>query len=327
MKNGKLESESLKDLLTNYTGAQRDDVLLSGKLGLDCAYFEAGDKVIVLSTDPVTAATKNLGSIAFDINLNDISTSGAQAVGIMVTILLPQGSSYEDVKEIMGEIHRKSEENNIAILGGHTEITDAVKRTIVSITIVGHGEKGSLVNSERMEVGDYLVVSKKLAIEGTYLIYNEFPEELESILTEEEKGQVEHFGKLMSVVKEGKAGREAKVHMMHDITEGGVLGAVHEVCEGNKLGCIIYEENLPFFEVTKKITDKLKVDPYRLISSGSMLFATSDPEKLIRELNSLGIEGAIIGKVTKSGFRMKGFDDIERKIEPPKRDEIYRLFE
>ena len=327
MKSGKLESENLKKLLSNYKGFEREDVLLSAKLGEDCSYVEIAEKVLVISTDPVTAATKNLGKIVFDINLNDISTSGANPIGVMVTILLPIGSTFSDVEIIMEQIHELALENKMAILGGHTEITDAVNRTIVSIAVIGEADKSSLINSQKMKVGDSLVVSKKLAIEGSYLIFNEFYERIKDELNKEEEKFLESLGKMMSVVKEGKAGKIAKVHMMHDVTEGGILGSVHEVCDGNNLGCILYEDKLPFYDVTRKISKIMNVDPKRLISSGAMLFSTDRVEELISELNAMDIEATVIGKITEKGFILRDKNGIEKDIEAPKRDEIYRLFE
>lgn len=326
MENGKLDSTSLKELLKNYTGYIREEVLMSGKLGEDCSFVEIGNEVLVLTTDPVTAATKNVGSIAFDINLNDISTSGATPVGIMITLLLPQGSDFNDVKDIMQEIHDKCVENKISILGGHTEITDAVTRTIVSITIIGKGKEEEIITSENLKVGDSLLVSKKLAIEGTYLIYNEFTEQVKDIITKEDKKTIEEFKNQLSVRKEGIAGKNAKVSLMHDVTEGGILGACHEVCEGKGLGCILYEDELPFDEVTLKICKKVGVDPYRLISSGSMLFATSNPKALIEELQKQNIDCTLIGKVTEKDFILIDKNGDEKLIDPPTRDEIYRLF-
>lgn len=326
MENGKLDSTSLKELLKNYTGYIREEVLMSGKLGEDCSFVEIGNEVLVLTTDPVTAATKNVGSIAFDINLNDISTSGATPVGIMITLLLPQGSDFNDVKDIMQEIHDKCVENKISILGGHTEITDAVTRTIVSITIIGKGKEEEIITSENLKVGDSLLVSKKLAIEGTYLIYNEFTEQVKDIITKEDKKTIEEFKNQLSVRKEGIAGKNAKVSLMHDVTEGGILGACHEVCEGKGLGCILYEDELPFDEVTLKICKKVGVDPYRLISSGSMLFATSNPKALIEELQKQNIDCTLIGKVTEKDFILMDKNGDEKLIDPPTRDEIYRLF-
>lgn len=326
MENGKLDSTSLKELLKNYTGYIREEVLMSGKLGEDCSFVEIGNEVLVLTTDPVTAATKNVGSIAFDINLNDISTSGATPVGIMVTLLLPQGSDFNNVKNIMQEIHDKCVENKISILGGHTEITDAVTRTIVSLTIIGKAKQEEIITSENLKVGDSLLVSKKLAIEGTYLIYNEFNEQVKDIITKEDKKKIEEFKNQLSVRKEGIAGKGAKVSLMHDVTEGGILGACHEVCEGKGLGCILYEDKLPFDEVTLKICKKVGVDPYRLISSGSMLFATSNPKALIEELQNQSIDCTLIGKVTEKDFILMDKNGNEKQIVPPTRDEIYRLF-
>lgn len=323
---GKLDSRVLEAMLSKYTGYRRSDVPSLAKVGEDVSFIEVGRKTIVLTTDPVTAAKTNIGTIGFNINMNDLATSGAEGIGLLVTILLPPETDASELETIMKEIHEEAFKNKMQILGGHTEVTKAVNRIVISVTAIGLTDRGEEIRAGNARVGDTLVVSKVLGIEGTYIVASDFKDKLLNVLSPDELDHAVSMGASLSVAKEGQIGRLAGVHAMHDITEGGVKGAVWEMANASNKGSIIYEKDLPFDPVTLKICGFIGIDPLRLISSGSMLFATDDPEELIRLLNEAGITGTVIGKVTEE-YQKIVIDDLEKELEPPGRDEIYRLFE
>lgn len=327
METGKLTADNLTNLLQRYQGAKRPEVILAGKLGEDCSYIEMGDQTLVLSTDPVTAAKSDLGTIAFNINMNDIATSGSEGIGLLVTILVPPETEYSVLETIMAELDEACVHHHLQILGGHTEVTDSVTRPIVSVTAVGRVPKGEEIYSAGLRPGDTLVVSKFLGIEGT-LILADLEETLAAeVLTEDERREVDAFRGMLSVIPEGQVGKELRVHSMHDVTEGGILGAVYEVVTASGRGCLINRDDLPFHPATLKLTKALGLDETRLISSGAMLFGTDDPETLVEELASRGIDSAIIGHVTREQELILLDEDTLESIEPVAKDEIYRVFE
>lgn len=76
---------------------------------------------------------------------------------------------------------------------------------------------------------------------------------------------------------------------MHDATEGGVLGAVWEVAECSGLGVDVFVEKIPVKEETKKICKAMGIDYLGLISSGTMIIAAENGEKLAERLQEEGI--------------------------------------
>ena len=62
-------------------------------VGEDCAALKlAPGETLILSTDPITGTAKDIGSLAMQITLNDLASSGAEPVGVMLTVLLPEGT-------------------------------------------------------------------------------------------------------------------------------------------------------------------------------------------------------------------------------------------
>lgn len=324
MELGKLNTIELKEIL-NYKGDNRKEVILGGKLGEDCSIIRLGGYDIALSTDPITSATKNIGTLAFNINSNDIASCGIKPLGILVTILAPEKTNIEDIEAIMRDLDIECKKKGVAIIGGHTEVTDGVNRIIVSVTAIGYGEAGSLVLSTNPQIGDDIVVTKELCIEGSSIIINDFLTKVEDILSKDEIEELRGNKDKLSVIREGEIGREVGVSSMHDITEGGILGAISEITANSKIGFKVYYEKMPISPSVIKICNKLGIDPLRLISSGSMLITTKNSSDLIGSLKKEGIKGTVIGKITSDrGILVK--EGKEYNIYYNEKDEIYKLF-
>lgn len=323
MQSGKLNWDDLKEIINNNKGVLREEVKVRNSIGEDCAVIDFDRELCILSTDPITGASSNIGKLAVNINCNDLASSGGEPIAILVTILAPEGTSLEEIKLLMREIHQEAKKLNLEIIGGHTEVTAAVNKMVVSCTAIGKSRKGKAITTSGAQLGDDIVVTKKLAMEGTVILINEYREKLEEILSSEEIKEGLDYINYISVLKEGNIGARMEVNSMHDITEGGLLGALWEVAEASYKGFEIYEHKLPLSNVTKKLCTYLNLDPLRLISSGSMLITTSNGQQLVEELKSHGIEGTIIGKITEQkGYVINSQGRI--LVQPPERDELFK---
>lgn len=162
---GKLPNEILREKILRKIRKINEDVIVTPSIGEDCAAIKFDDEVCVVTTDPITAATKDIGKIGVIINSNDIASSGVRPIGITVTLLAPPNAKIEEIENIMDDIIKTCEGLNIDILGGHTEITDAVNRYILSITAIGKGK--NIVKTGGAKVGDDLIMTGYAGLEGT----------------------------------------------------------------------------------------------------------------------------------------------------------------
>ncbi|AJA47443.1 putative hydrogenase expression/formation protein [Clostridium pasteurianum DSM 525 = ATCC 6013] len=324
MKVGKLDSYELQKIIDNNRGIKREDVRIRGGIGEDCSVIEFGDFECVVSTDPITGAEKGLGKLAVHINCNDIASAGVEPLGILVTIMAPESSTLIDIKNVMEEISEECKKLNLEILGGHTEVTSAVNRMIVSCTVLGKGRKNSSVSTADAKPGDDIIITKKLGMEGTFIAVSHKEDELINILTEEEIKEARGYIESISVVDEGRICGRAGVNSMHDITEGGVLGALWEVSKASNCGFKICYDFMPISEVTRKVCKKFNIDPLRFISSGSMLVTCKDGNKLVDLLKKNNIESVIIGNITEDkNIIIK--DGKEEEVDPPDSDELFKI--
>lgn len=324
MEIGKLPNDILKSSILSKIETKSKDILVGPGVGEDCTGISFGDEVCVLTTDPITSALNNAGKIGVHICCNDIASSGVRPIGVLVTILAPPASSLSDITDIMKEVNETCGELGIEVLGGHTEITDAVNRTVLSITAVGKGSKNNFIKTGGARLGDEVIVTGFAGLEGTAILSKDYEEYLSKFLDKNLVESAQNLLKSISVVRVGQLASEYGVNAMHDATEGGILGAIWEVAEASKLGVYINKEDIPVKEETKAVCNALNIDPLKLISSGSMVISAKAGSGLCKFLEDNNIKAKVVGRITESDMVL--FDNgIEKKILPPEADEIYKV--
>ena len=322
MKEGKIPSELLRSLVFSNIRVKNKDVILRPEIGEDCAAIDFGDYACVLSTDPITGADKGAGTLAVHISCNDVASSGVKPLGLMITIMAPLSTTEEDIRRIMKEAGDAAAELDVEIIGGHTEITSAVNRVVISTTALGKVLKDKIIKTSGAQVGDDVIMTKWAGLEGTSIIVSDREAELKDKLPAEKLEYAKSFINHISVVKEGVIAAEAGAHCMHDVTEGGILGAVWEVAESSDVGIEVDMDSIPIKEVTSELCRILDIDPYRLISSGCMLITAQNGSALVDELYRNGIEAAVIGRIIPEGrFMLRNGQRLE--LPPPDVDELF----
>ncbi len=330
MKEGKLSNSDLEKQIIKKLEHNREDILIGSGVGEDCAAIAFGDLACVLTTDPITGATKDVGKLAVQIACNDIASSGISPAALLMTLLLPLNASKEEPEQIMTQAQEVASKLGVAIIGGHTEFTSAVTRTVVSVTAIGKGPQKKLTATKGAKAGDLVVISKWPALEGTAIICNEFSDKLrEEQVSERLIEQGISLLDQISVLEEGLLASEHGVHAMHDVTEGGLLGAVWEMCEASGLGVQIEMEKVPLLEITKEVCRIFSLDPLRLISSGVMLmaFPKESIESFEASCRQKHIPITVIGKFTESKERQCRTQNLGTDIAPPDVDELYKVFQ
>ena len=320
MKIGKLTNEQLQELVISKLKVTRREVVLGAGVGEDCAVLDFADKLCVISTDPITGAAENAGSLAVHISANDVAAAGGEPFAMLVTMLIPPTATMPQLEEATGALCRQAGRLGIDIVGGHTEITDTVNRIVISTVVLGKARR--VVRSKNIRPGDKLIMTKQAGIEGAMILCADFPEKLESILTAEDRRLLEEMAEAISVVPEARIAERMGAAAMHDVTEGGILGAAYELAEAAGLGLRLNTGDIPVHPVARKVCAHLGLNAYRLISSGSLLIAHSGPaEPLLEALGAEGIMAAVIGEFTPGGI----VDEEGRGIAPPTQDELYRV--
>lgn len=327
MKVGKVSETVLKRSIFKQIHTKRDEVLLGAGVGEDCAAMKLSPgEVFVISTDPITGTVKDVGMLAIQITANDLASSGAEPVGVMLTVLLPEEITEEDIREMMRQVEEACARFHIQVMGGHTEVTRAVTQPVISVTGVGKVREDRLVSTAGAKPGQDILVTKWIGIEGTSIIAKEKEEELLGRFSAAFVDTAKSFDRYLSVLPESAIAVEHGVSAMHDVTEGGIYGALWEVAEASGIGLEIDLKAIPIRQETVEICEYFELNPYYLISSGCMLMAADRGHDLARKLEASGIPAAVIGKATDGKARRIWNGGEESFLERPKPDELYKIY-
>jgi len=301
---GKLTAEQLNSLIFSKIKQNRPETLKGGGVGEDCACLALENNIILLSSDPITATDNNPGALAVYVCCNDIAAAGAEPVAVLLTLLLPPQTTTGTIDNIVSQAQNAASAINVDIVGGHTEWTDAVTRPVICGTAVGFLTDGRKpLGAGGIRPGDALIMTKTAGLEGTAILTNQDP--------------TAHI----SIIKEALLAAETPgTHAMHDVTEGGVEGAVWEMAAASGCGVTLSKKAIPITQQTKDICEKHNINPLKLIGSGSLLIATKEPKMLLKILQENNIQATVIGQAHQK--KSIAYDD-GTPIEPPGRDALF----
>ena len=326
MKIGKVPTAFLRDKIIGKTGKKRPEVLVGAGIGEDCAVLDLNNQLCVISTDPITGAVAEIGSLAVHIACNDVASDGAEPVGVLLTVLAPSRTTEEDLEQIMNDASEAAESISVQIMGGHTEITDTVNQVVISTVAIGRQKREQIIKSAGAQIDDVVVMTKNAGLEGASILALDKAGELTGKVEEKLLNEAREQKNYISVVPEGILAGKIGVNSMHDATEGGILGALWELAEASQTGIEIQMEKIPLLPSTKAICEYYGLDPYRLISSGVMIMTVKSEKvsELMSEFEKQGIEAAVIGKIIPE-HRLIQTEKESLPLEAPDVDELYKV--
>jgi hydrogenase maturation factor len=330
---GKLPLELLNRLLSAHTRSNDPRLVVGPQVGADAAVIDFGVTYLVVKTDPITFATRDIGHYAIHVNANDIATTGAIPRWFLATLLLPEHQTDESLTEsIFASLHKAAGEIGVVICGGHTEITVGLDRPIVIGHMLGEVAKHALVQT-RLSPGDCILLTKGLGIEATAIIAHEKAPELNKIGISAElvaRAAQYLYDPGISILKEARiACQTAPIKAMHDPTEGGVATALRELAIAAQVGLSIAPDHLFVAAETQQLCNAFHLDPLGVISSGALLIGVdhAHADKVCHAIQQAGIRCDIIAHVMEKTFGLK-MDSHDVRVDLPlfERDEIGKIY-
>lgn len=316
---GKVDGAILSKRVFPYLGSVQGEIIVGPNVGIDAAVIDVSNLPgkMVVSQDPITGAGKNAGFHVVNVCANDVASMGAKPMFFLSTIIMSKGTTEEELEKISKDIERAAKEIGISIVGGHTEISSKVSDLILSGTMIGFTER--YVSTSGANEGDDILLTKGAGIEGTAILAESKYEYLSKSLDEGLLKNAMDMIKELSVVKEALIASSLGAVALHDPTEGGVLGGLHEIADASNKGFEFYPDKVNLYPETKLICDILKINPFALISSGALMIVSpkEKTEQIISALLKENIKSAIIGKITKE----------ERSHERISQDELWRILD
>ena len=301
---GKLPLPLLRQVLGRVP--RRDPTVLVGaEPGEDAAVIDVGGpELLVAAADPITFAAAEIGTYLLAVNGNDLAVTGAEPRWLLATVLAPAGTTAHEIRALLDDVTTACAAAEVALVGGHTEITDSVASPVVAGALLGTVAPEALVRTSGAQPGDALLLAGELAVEGTAILAGDHADTLRRAGVAEadiDAGASRLHSPGISIRPAAAALRAAaEVHAMHDPTEGGLAAALHELAEAAEVGVMVDRDAVPVLPECRRICRALELDPYALLASGALLASlpAAQAPAAVSALREAGLAPAIIGAVT-----------------------------
>ena len=326
MKNGKISESVLKRSVLKQLHTKSDRILFKPAVGEDCAVISmqaGGQTKLVTATQTFTLDVSDKrvrANCAVYDALNNIYAMGELA------LLVPTTENEAVLRETVRAIDAVCEEAGIVVLGGHTQVSRAVKNIVVTVTAIGEAYEQVLTPSSAAAPGMDVIVTGYVGLEGTAILANEKRAELETRFSkafiDKSAAYIDHISTAMEAASAIGAG----VAAIHDASQGGIFGAFWDMAEASGIGLDIDLKKLPIRQDTIEISEFFDINPYKLLSGGSLMIIAADGTRVLRELEKTGKNAVIVGATTDSNDRVLISGEERRFLETAQTDEIYKVF-
>lgn len=319
---GKLPGALLSELLGGLSSTD-GAVRVGPALGEDAAAIDVPAGTLVAATDPVTLTSSEAGRYVVLINANDVAVMGVAPRWFLVTVLLPPGTTDDDVRALFATLTAALDEVGATPVGGHTEVTPAVNEPVLVGQMLGLAPHGEVVRTGGAAAGEVLVQVGAVPVEGAAVLAAEQPDHLGALDPVElaaADGALDDPG--ISVVAAALRAAALGATAMHDPTEGGLAAGLHELAHASQVALRVDGAAIAWFAPGLAVCRQLDCDPWATLASGCLL-ATLPADVAQGALDTLRREGfaaAAIGAV-ESG---RGVHVGSRALPWPDRDEVAR---
>jgi hydrogenase maturation factor len=321
MRIGKITENALKRSVLKLLRTEYKDVK-SAAVGSDCAF--SANKEAFSTVSSVTADTKDPGFYAAAKALIGLFSQGITPDHVSVSIMLPVDAEEQMVKDIVRGAIAAAKMFDVPYTGGHTEVTKAVNKALVTAVAVAGRSDSPLISAKPL-AGDDLVVTKWIALEGTSMLALEKKDELSSRYPVPFIEEAERFRALLDIRAEAAVAVKSGVRAIHDVSSGGIYASLWEMSEKAGCGLEVDLRKIPVRQETIEICEFFELNPYQLTSGGALLIATGDGKGLVKKLEEEGIPAAVIGALKEGNDKIIVNGDEKRFLESPQADEIHKV--
>ena len=253
-----------------------------------------------------------------------MAVTGARPRWFLAAVLLPPGTGEEAVAEIFAVLRLTLDEVGAALVGGHTEVTDAVTRPVVVGQMLGMAEDGRVVTTGGAAAGDVVVQVGAVPVEGAAVLAVEAAASLgglDAVTVEAAAAALDVPG--ISVVEAALTAGRLGASALHDPTEGGLASGLHELADASGVRLVIDGGAVQWFESGLAVCRAVGADPWATLASGCLLatFRSGDADAAVRELSAGGHTATVIGRAEAG----RGVVVDGTPLPWPERDEVARL--
>lgn len=322
MKAGKVSEAVLKRSVIKAVNKQKkQNTAAKAAIGLDAGLFAETEMtgVMAVSGTVLAGCEEGLAALAVKRACNSLAASGATPDAVTLQLVLAETTEEKELKEIIKEAVSACDEANAVLANGHTQVSAFVTEPVISVTAMGSAS--AVMTLEETVCGSELVMTKSAGLAGAALLAKHYRENLHERYTYSFIDKAAARETEISVLPETAVLKKLGIRHMHDVAEGGVFGAVWELCERLGAGVELDLKKIPICQETVEICEYFDVNPYQLKGDGALLFLCHNSAETIRTLKEAGILAAVIGRITDSNDRILINGEETRFLEPNRVDE------
>ncbi|MFB6155782.1 MAG: AIR synthase family protein [Haloferacaceae archaeon] len=325
---GKVDREFFAEYVRPRLGADRSDVRLGPTHGVDFGVVDVDGTALVVATDPVSILPalgfERAGRFALDIVLADVAVSGIPPSHLAISFSLPPEMTDAEFAAVWSAIDEEATDLGTSVVTGHTARYSGVSYPWVGgATAMAVGDHGDVVRPDAARPGDDLLLTKGPAVESVGLLTTLFPDAV-SLPADTLATAQERLDEASAVRDALTAAAAGPVTAMHDVTEGGVYGALNELAASAGVRVEVDREAVPIRPGVLEACEALGFDPWTATSSGSLLVAVdpSGTDDVLAALDDRGTPAARVGRVSDgAGVYVDG--DL---VEPPEQDSSWAVY-
>lgn len=325
MRTGKISENVLKRSVLKRCKSRREEVAQGPAVGQDCAIIRSeGSTFTVMHTQTFTAERMEKIRYAVIDGVNNLCCAGAEAVSVMLAVMLPEDREEDCLRAVMDSADAACQECGVQLAGGHTEVSAAVQQPVITVTAQGFALK-EFHRTADVRTDLELVMAGFPGMEGTALLARKKEEELKKRFPLELVENAMEFDRDLCRQEAVRIGWECGAAAMHDVSQGGVFGALWEFLESNGTGMEADLRKIPIRQETIEICEIYGWNPYQLLSGGCILMAVPDGQKVTDHLEASGICAKVIGRTTAKKEKVLRNGEEMRFLDKPAQDEIEKL--
>lgn len=320
---GKVDRAFFDAVIYPHLGADRDDVAIGPRHGVDFGMLEVGGRAVVMATDPISILPElgfdRAGRFALDVALADVAVSGIPPSHLAISLTLPRSMTDEEFETMWLAMDDHARDLGVSIVTGHTARYAGVDYSWVGgATVLGVGDPADVIRPDGARPGDAIVVSTGPAAEVAGLFSTLFGDQLDlpRSTIETAQARLDDVGAVRDAMAAVEAGT---VTAMHDATEGGIQGGFNEMARGAGVRFDVDPTAVPLADGVEAICEVIDVDPWQVTSSGSLIITVEADEAraVVSALESRGTPAAVVGHVSDgSGVYVDGERVSHPSVDP-----------
>lgn len=268
----------------------------------DSAVIRIGGQRVCFTTDsyvvdPIFFPGGDIGSLAVNGTVNDISMCGGVPAFLSLGIILEEGFPVQDLRRIVASIGEAAKAAGVRIVTGDTKVVarGSCDKIFINTSGIGVVDYAPELSASSIEPGDALIVSGTIGDHGAAILSTRQDLGFRSDILSD-------CAPLNGLVQ-GILKASPHVRFMRDATRGGLGAILVEASEQSGLSLEIDEHSIPVRQEVGGLCEILGLDPLFIANEGKMVVvcAPEDAEEVLSCMRAhpLGSRAAIIGHVTR----------------------------